>query len=156
MFPTNAKLNELLAILDYLAPASQAAGTVTTPNWIFVGNLADQFQYQIDVGVMSASSTIAAQVMQATSNAGAGAKVVTGKALVGLTQTPTNNSATISTIDFRGQDLDTNNGFDYVQLSIVVATAASFLGARLLASGRFEPVAYAGASLNSAAVLQQV
>jgi hypothetical protein len=156
MFPANAKLNELLALLDYLAPVSQAAGTVTTPNWIYVGNLADQLQGEIQVGVMGAGATITMQVMQATSNAGAGAKAVTGKAITQLTQTPTNNSGTISTIDFRCQDLDTNNGFDYVQLSIVVATAACLLSAELRGSGRYEAVNAAGASLNSAAVLQQV
>lgn len=156
MYPSNAKLNELLAILDYLAPVSQAAGTVTTPNWIFVGDIADQLQYELDVGVMGASATINAQVYQATSSGGAGSKVITGKALTALTQTPTNNSGTVNTIDFKCQDLDTNNGFCYVQLSIVVATAACLIAATLRGSGRFEAVNASGASLNSAAVLQQV
>lgn len=156
MFPANAKLNELLAILDYLAPVSQAAGTVTTPNWIYVGNLADQLQAEIDVGVMGASATVNAQVNQATSSGGAGSKIITGKSLTQLTQTPTNNSGTVNTIDFRCQDLDTNNGFCYVQISITVATAAVLLAATLRGSGRFEPVNASGASLNSAAVLQQV
>jgi hypothetical protein len=156
MFPNNAKLNELLAIIDYLAPVSQGAGTVTTPNWIYVGNYADQFQAELDVGVMGASATIAMQVNQATSNAGAGSKIVTGKSITGLTQTPTNNSGTISTIDFKGQDLDTNNGFAYVQISITVGTAACLIAAALRGSGRFEAANAPGASLNSAAVLQQV
>lgn len=155
MFPANAKLNELLAIVDFFAPISQAAATVTT-NWVYVGNLGDQLQYELDVGVMGASATIAASVQQATSSGGANAKAVTGKAIAGLTQTPTNNSGTISTIDFRCQDLDTNNGFDYVQLSITVGTAACLIAATLRASGRFEAVNASGASLNSAAVLQQV
>jgi hypothetical protein len=155
MFPANAKLNEILAILDFLAPASQAAGTVTTPNWIYVGNGADQFQYELDVGVMSASSTVNASINQATSSGGAGSKAITGKAIAQLTQAG-GNSGTISTIDFRGQDLDTNNGFCYVQLSIVVATAASILAATLRGSGRFEAVNAAIAGINSAAVLQQV
>lgn len=156
MFPANAKINELLAILDYLAPVSQGAGTVTTPNWIYVGNEADQFQAEIDVGVMGAAATISAQVNQATSSGGAGSKIITGKSLTQLTQTPTNNSGTVNTIDFRGQDLDTNNGYAWVQISITVATAACLIAAALRGSGRFEAVNAAGASLNSAAVLQQV
>lgn len=156
MFPANAKINEIVAILDFLAPVSQAAGTVTTPNWVYVANLADQLQYEIDVGVMGASATITAQVNQATSSGGAGSKAITGKAIATLTQTPTNNSGTISTIDFRCQDLDTNNGFAFVQLSITVATAACLIAATLRAFGRFEPVNQAVSGLNAAAVLQQI
>jgi hypothetical protein len=149
----NVKINELMASLDYFAPVSQGIATVTTPSWIYVGNL-QALQAKIMTGVMSATSTVTVNVQQATSSGGAGAKNITGKTL-SLTQAG-GNSGQINTIDFRPQDLDTNNGFCYVQINAVVAAAASLLAMELLGEARFEAVNAAGASLNAAAVGTQV
>lgn len=155
MFPANAKINELIALLDYLAPVSQNAGTYNTPNWIYVGNLGDQLQALFVVGAMAGSSTLNGSIQQATSSGGANAKAVTGKSLTQVQQAAS-GANTINTIDFRCQDLDTNNGFDYVQVQAIVGTAACMVGIVLLATGRYEAVNASGASLNAAAVLQQV
>jgi len=149
----NVKINETEAILDLFAPISQGAATVNTPNWIYVGNL-HALQARILTGVMSAGSTVAVTVNQATSSGGAGSKAISGKTL-NLSQAG-GNSGQANTIDFRPQDLDTNNGYCYVQISAVVATAASLLAMELLGFARYEPVNASGASLNSAAVGTQV
>jgi hypothetical protein len=134
---TNQKLSEGITICDVFAPISQGAGTVTTPNWIAVGTF-DRFMALIEAGVMQASSTIDAKIRQATSSGGAGAKDVTGKAITQVTQAGS-GSGTVSVINFSGGDLDSANGFNYVQVSITVGAAATLLAAKLLALPSYEP-----------------
>jgi hypothetical protein len=146
----NTKLSEQVSVLDVFAPVSQAAATVNTPNWIYVGNL-QQLQALIHAGVLGASATLDAKVRQAQDSSGTGAKDITGKAITQLTQAGS-GSGKLATIDFRPQDLDTNNGFCYVQISMTVGVAASLISAELVGSARFE----AATAYDAAAVAQRV
>jgi hypothetical protein len=149
-----------LAIVDYFAPISQGAGTVTTPNWIKVGQpgkpTAYQFMALIQAGVMSASATLNAKIRQATDASGAGAKDVTGKAIAQMSQAG-GNSGQIATIDVRAQDLDSANNFNFIQVSATVGTAAILLAIALLRmNGERDYTSLTEAAANSAAVNQQV
>ena len=124
---TNAKPSEEMALLATIDPVSQAAGTVTT-GWV------DQSVYLtmmavIDVGVFGSSATVDAKLRQAQDNAGTNAKDITGKAITTLLAAGGNNRQAI--VNMKEADLDTENAFRYVQLSITVGTAATLIAAHL-------------------------
>ncbi|WP_424195526.1 hypothetical protein ACMYR3_06155 [Ampullimonas aquatilis] len=126
---TNMKLSEGLAVLAAVDPQSVAAGTVTTA-WFPVLNF-HRFLALIGTGALGASATVDVKFQQAQDAAGTGAKDVTGKALTQLTQAggASNKQAMI---DLNSSDVDTNNGFGWVRLSMTVGVAASQAVAYLL------------------------
>lgn len=145
----NVKPTEQVAILAGLNPASQAAGTANS-GWV----LMSQFQKLlalVQVGVFGASATVDAKLQQATSSGGAGAKDITGKALTQLLAAGGNNVQ--AEINLDAQELDVNGGFEYVQLSITVGTAATVIGGALIGFGaRLAPAS----DFNNASVAQIV
>ena len=146
---SNLKLNERIAILATLDPASVAASTVLTA-WVAVANF-HTIAAMIQTGVLGASATIDAKLRQATDAAGTGAKDVAGKAIVQVLKAAGDNKQV--SIEARADDLDINNGYGFVALSLTVGTAASIVGALLLGANP----RYASASaLNAASVVQVV
>lgn len=133
---TNVKLTEQFATLAVLAPASVAASTVVT-SWVPVTDYHSIVAY-IQTGVLGASATVDAKLRQATDAAGTGAKDITGKALVQIVKA--SGDGKVASIEARVDDLDTNNNFTHVALSVTVGTAASLLGAQLIgANPRYLP-----------------
>lgn len=154
---TNSKISEGLALLGSIDPVSQGAGTVTT-GWVSAANFLS-FLAVISSGVLGASATLDAKIQQATDSGGTGAKDITGKALTQIVKASGDNKQAM--IDFCVQDLDTNNGFSYVRISVTVGTAASLVSAYLFGgNARFEPIKDASASpainLGAATVVQIV
>ena len=144
---TNQKPSEGLGLLGNIDPASQAAGTVTT-GWVDQSNYFAMLAI-INVGVFGASATVDAKLQQATDAIGTGAKDITGKALTQLQAAGGNSRQAI--INAKAADLDTENGFRYVRLSVTVGTAATLIGAQLFgAIPRFMPAS------NQAGVAQVV
>lgn len=124
----NAKLSELFSVLGAVSPVSQAPGSVTT-GWVSV-SAHERFMALIQTGVLGASATVDAKLQQATDASGTNAKDVTGKAITQIVKASGDNKQAL--INLRAEELDTNNGFGYVQLSITVGTAASQVGAVVL------------------------
>jgi hypothetical protein len=149
MSTVNTKFAERNAQLATINPASQAAGTAVS-GWVSMANV-EQVVALIKVGVFGASATVDAKFQQATSAAGAGAKDITGKAITQLLAAGGNNRQ--AWLEVRDNELDTNNGFAFVQLSITVGTAATLIAADVLGTlPRFFPAS----TLNAASVAQQV
>lgn len=153
----NTKISEGLALLGTVDPISQGAGTVTT-GWVSVSNFLS-FLALISTGILGASATLDAKVQQAQDSGGTGAKDITGKSLTQIVKASGDGKQAM--IDFRVQDLDTNNGFSYVRVSATVGTAASLIAIHLLGgNARFEPIKDATASpainLGAATVVQIV
>ena len=128
MFTLNQKGSESLAILATIDPVSQTAGTVTT-GWV------DQSVFfalmaVIQTGVLGSSATVDAKLQQATDSSGTGVKDITGKALTQIVKASGDNKQAI--INMKEADLDTENGFRYVRLSLTVGTATSLVGAMLV------------------------
>jgi hypothetical protein len=145
----NIKLNELIATLAALNPASVAAGTVVTA-YVPAANF-HSISAMIQVGAMTATGTIDAKLRQAQDATGTGVKDVTGKAITQILAATGSN--TQASIELRSDDLDSNNGFAFVALSVTVGSAASVLGAFLLgANPRYAPASV----FNQAAVVQVV
>lgn len=145
---TSKKISEAIAQLTNIAPVSQGVGSATSA-WVSVKN-AHALMAIINTGVLGAAATVDAKIQQATSAAGAGAKDVTGKAITQIVKATGDGKQAI--INFRPQDLDTNGGFEFVQLSITVAAAASLVSGEIVAGTRYEPAS----GFNAASVVQIV
>lgn len=131
----NAKLSEGLGVLAQIPPASQAPGVVTT-GWIPATNF-HSILAVIQAGVLGAAATLDAKIQQAQDATGTGAKDL--KSITQIVKTTGDNTTAL--IDVRGDDLDANNNYAFLQLSLTVGVAASQAGALLLGgNGRYEPV----------------
>jgi hypothetical protein len=145
----NVKLSEKIAILATLDPASVAAGTVLTA-WVPLSNVF-QLSALIQTGVLGASATIDAKLRQATDTSGTGAKDVAGKSIAQIVKASGDNVQAL--LEMRAEDLDVNNGYGFVALSVTVGTAASQLSAALIgSSARYSPAS----AFNQTAVKQIV
>lgn len=109
------------AILAVIDPDSQAAGTYNSA-WVDMAAFGS-IMAVISVGDMGASATIDAKIEQATDASGTGAKDVTGAAITQMTQAGSDNDKQ-AVIELWGSDLDLNNAFRHVRVSLTVATAA--------------------------------
>lgn len=145
----NQKPSESIALLATIDPVSQGAGAVST-GWVNMGNF-EAMLAVLDVGAFGASATVDAKLQQALDSSGTTPKDITGKAIVQMLAAGGNNKQV--TIDVRETDLDTNNGYCYVRLTVTVGVAATLVSAGLW--GFFPQYEPAGA-YNQAGVVQQV
>lgn len=145
----NTKLSEQVAFMATVDPQSVAPGTVVTA-YVPMANVF-QLSALIQTGVLGASATVDAKLMQATDSSGTNAKAITGKAIAQIVKASGDNKQAI--LEVRAEDLDVSNGFGFVALSVTVGTAASQLSASLIgASTRYLPAS----QFNQAAVVQIV
>ena len=141
----NVKPSEFLALLATINPSLQAVGSLTT-GWIPMGNVHSLLAI-ITTGTLGASATVDANLQQAQDGTGTGAKPLTGKAITTLTGA----GGVQALINLQAQELDVNNGFGFVELTITVGVAASETAGILLgASTRYEPAS----AFNAASVSQ--
>lgn len=145
----NVKFSEAHSILATLDPVSQGAGSVTT-GWVSMAYFHSLVAI-IQTGVLGASATLDAKLQQATSSGGAGAKDITGKAITQIVKASGDGKQAL--IELRDTDLDVNNGFTFVRLSVTVGTAASLINAMLIG---FNPLYKSAAAYNQAGVAQIV
>lgn len=147
----NGNLNPSMAtgVVAVINPVSQAAGTVTT-GWIDMQKFGALLAI-LAVGALGAGATVDAKIEQATDAAGAGAKDVAGSAITQLTKASTDDNKQVL-INLRQEDLDKNNAFRFVRLSVTVATAASLVSAIVLAFN----ARYGAATDNDAATVDEI
>ncbi len=119
----NMLFSEACSVLDAIDADAYTAATYTT-GWIDM-SIWSKIGALVAVGDLGSSATVAAKLEQSGPTSGTGTKDITGKAIVGLTQTPTNNSNTQQWINCRNDELDAINNFRYVRLSITIGTATS-------------------------------
>jgi hypothetical protein len=118
-----------IAISGTIDPEAQGAGTVVS-DYVSMAEFATVMAV-IMVGTMATNSTVDAKLVQATDSSGTGSKDITGKAITQLTQAGTDSDKQ-AVIEACGEDLDVDNSFTHVALSITVATAASDLAGLVL------------------------
>jgi hypothetical protein len=92
-----------------------------------------------------------AKLQQATDSTGTGAKDIPGKAIVQLLAAGGNNRQAL--IEVRDTELDVNNGYAFVRLSVTVASAASLVQAVVIGHN---PIFVPGSGFNQAGVAQIV
>lgn len=128
---SNLSPSSRVGVVGIIDPDAYAAGTYTT-GWV---DMQAHFALLgiVMAGDLGASATIDAKIEQATSSGGAGAKDVTGSAITQLTKAGTDDNKQVMINVFQS-DLDRNNAYRYVRLSMTVAVATSDGGAILLST----------------------
>lgn len=121
------------SVVGVIDPDAYAASTVTT-GWI---DMQDWFSVLgvLMAGDIVSTGTIDAKFQQATDDAGAGAKDVTGSAITQLTQAGTDSNKQVL-INLQQGDLDFNNSFRFVRLSATLGTAGADFGAVVIGLDR--------------------
>ncbi len=143
----NVKASEFLALLGSINPSSQAVGSLTT-GWISLANVRTILAI-VATGTLGASATVDASLSQAQDAIGTGAKAIAGKAVT----TITGAGGVQALINLQAHELDVNNGYQFVELTLTVGTAASETAGFVLgASTRYEPAS----AFNQAGVTQIV
>jgi hypothetical protein len=141
--------SDRLAILAAINPVSQGAGAVST-GWVAMQNWRSMIAI-IQAGALGASATLDAKLEQATNGSGAGAKDIPAKAITQLTQAGADGNKQ-AIINLRQTELDFQNGYSHVRLTLTVATTASLIAAVLLGlDARYNP-----ASDNDAATVDEI
>lgn len=112
--------SEKIAVVATIDPDAYAAGTFTS-DYVNVENF-HQIMAIVQAGILAASGTLDAKLMQATSSTGAGAKVVS-TANAQITQLTTANNDTQQIMTVRADALDVAGGFSFVALRMTHATA---------------------------------
>ncbi len=126
-----------------VAHADSVAPSTITSAYVDAGHFHRLFLYA-DIGDIVATGTVDIKLTQAQDSGGTGVKDISGKAITQLTQAG-GDSDSIVGIELRPEELDVNNGFNWVGVVIVVGTAAAELSAVLWKFvPRYEPVAVTG------------
>ena len=146
---SNVKPSDRVAIVGNIDPDVYTASTVTT-GWIDMSKF-HAIMAIVQAGTLGSSATLDAKLQQATSAAGAGAKDITGKAITQLTQAGTDSDKQ-AVINLFADELDINNGFTHVQLSMTIGTATSDAGAIVLGLDPVKDVA----SANDATTVDEI
>lgn len=124
-----SKAYERLAVVGTIDPDAYTAATYLT-DAVDMLNL-DELLVCCLVGTMASTSTVDFSVTQATTSGGT-YKAVTGKAATQLTEAGTDSDKQV-VISVRGEDLDMDNNYRFVKVSMVVAAAASDAAVLVLA-----------------------
>lgn len=133
----NVKPATRAPIVGVINPASLTANTYTTA-WVSMATFANVLAI-IAVGAMTTNGTLDAKFEQAQDSGGTGAKDIAGKAITQLTQAGTDSNKQVE-LNVMSEDLDVNNSFTHVRLSVTTATAASLAAAVLLGfNARYQP-----------------
>jgi hypothetical protein len=128
----NLKPSDQITLLDYITP--QSATTVQGTGWIDM-SLYDALLVTTLAGVLAGGATLDAKIQQATSAAGAGAKDVTGRAITQQT-----GSGKAAVINLFSSNLDVQNGFRYVKVTMTPATAAALIACTVQGvNARYQP-----------------
>lgn len=129
---------DISAVVGAIDPDVTAAGTVTT-GWVKASDF-NSFLGVAFAGTLGSSATFDAKIEQASDGSGTGAKDLAGSDITQLTQGGTDQSDNQALIQFRADDLDVDNGFTHVRLSITVGAATSDAAGVLLGFGpRYGP-----------------
>lgn len=145
------KFTEQAAALGAIPPQSISAGATVSTAWIgSIGNFY-ALAFEIKTGVLGTGATVDAKVQQATDATGTGAKDVSGAAIVQIVKASGDN--VIAVINMKPQDIDYNNGFAFVRLSVTVGTAGSLVDAVVLG---VNPRQMPANNLNAVSVVQIV
>ena len=112
--------SERIAILATIDPDAYGTGTQTS-DWASVEEFHQVFAV-VEAGILAASATLDAKLMQATSSTGAGAKVVS-TANAQITQLDTGDNDKQAIMNLRTDSLDVAGGFSFVALRMTLTTA---------------------------------
>lgn len=145
----NVKPSDRAAVVGVIDPDLNAAGAVST-GWVDA-SLFHSFLAVVMAGALGSSATLDAKLEQATDGSGTGAKDIAGKAITQLTDGGSDSDKQ-ALINLFSDELDINNGFTHVRLTMTVATASSDSAGLLLGLDPRNDVA----SANDAATVDEI
>jgi hypothetical protein len=137
----NLKPSQRFALLGVVDPDAYASGADYSTGWVNAG-LYESLCAIILAGTIVSTGKLDAKLEQATSSAGAGAKDVTGKAITQLLESGTDSDKQ-AIINLKSEELDTNNGFAWVRLTLTSTTAGADAAGLLLGFDARYPPAHA-------------
>ena len=116
-------------VVGVIDPDANGAGALST-GWISIADFQSILAI-VMAGTLGTSGTLDAKLEQATDGSGTGAKDITGKAITQLTQAGTDSDKQ-AIINCRAEELDLDNSFTHVRLTMTTAVATSDSGAVVL------------------------
>jgi len=129
------QFTERYELLDVIHPESSS--TVLVGSWVDASEAQDGFML-VTVGLIAASGTVNATLTQDDVGDGTNAKAITGKSITALADS--DDDVTII-IKWRAEELDVDNGFIYLLMTITPATSAALVSGHLYGgSNRYNAV----------------
>lgn len=119
---TNALPSEKVAVCATVDPDVLTAAAHTS-DYVSAADF-ESLMAVVFAGTLGSSATFDAKLVQATDSSGTGSKDISGKSITQLTQAGTDESDKQAIINVRSEELDLDNGFTHVALTITVATAS--------------------------------
>lgn len=125
MFP-NALPSEQAAVVATIDPDAYAANTYTS-------DFVDMSKFEalmavLMLGDLGAEAEITFKLTESTDSSGTGEQDITGKSVTTLTHSPVDSDKQ-AIINLRAEELDLDDGYRYVRMSLTVANATSDCGA---------------------------
>ena len=137
MFPQTQEVTEALRTVARLDPASQT--TVQTSARV-KASLYNRFLAVLDVGVLASNTVLNMAINQHNAASGGTSKAVSGKAITALTQAGSDSNKMVG-IELRSEELDGDNGFDWISVAVTTSVGAAIFGMQLYAtSARYAPI----------------
>ena len=123
------RASDIAAVVGVISPVSQGVGSVSS-GWIPVKDFY-RFQAIVLAGVLGAAATLDAKFQQATDAAGTGVKdFAPAKNAAQLVKATDDNKQAV--LNLRADEVDKDNLFNHVRLTLTVAAAASLAGAVII------------------------
>lgn len=136
MFPS-LRPSQRVAAVAALSPISLTAGTPAVTAYV-KADLFFNYLAILQTGVLGASGTVNAKIVQATDASGTAVKDVDGKAITQIVKASGDNKQAF--INLRPDELDISNGYKYFALSVTAGTANSLGSGVILGfDGRQQP-----------------
>lgn len=133
---TNRVSEDLTPLTTQYPLTRQVADHVS--DWVLMENYHRAWLF-LTMGAMGSGGTLTAKLQQATTDAGASAKDITGKALTSLTQAGSDANS-LACIELQSEELDVNGGFKYVRFVVTIGVADISYGATLFGTiTRYKP-----------------
>ena len=121
----NALASEQAAVVGVIDPDAYTANTYKTANidmskW-------ESIMVVVMAGTLGTNATVDAKITEYTGTSEEGAQDIVGKAITQLTEAGTDSDKQ-AIINLRREEMDIADGFRYVKVQLILATATSDLG----------------------------
>ena len=144
----NALGSERAAVAAVIDPDNNSAAAYTSA-YVSMSTF-NQVLAIVQTGTLGSSATVDFKLVQATDSSGTSVKDISGKSVTQLVKASNDDDQAV--INCRSEELDVDNGFDYVAMVMTVGTAASDTSAIMLGM----TPRYAPASDNDLASVQEI
>lgn len=119
--------SDRFALVAKIDPDAHGVGAVSS-GWVDASDF-HKYLAVFNAGVLGASATLDGKIEQAQDNTGTGAKDVTGKAITQLVKA--SNDSDSAMINLNMDELDVNNGFNHIRITMTIGAATSDADAEL-------------------------